>query len=270
MMIKPITTSLFTKKFVATTMFATSVLVANSASLVSQVSDNNLEQVELCSEEVAKALQAKMLNIHSTGFEHNDKLDNLYIKFCDQDLSKRNRKAKLKDLYEEKGLCGGTIELQRALDDVFITKALKTHQSHFSLSNYERNIIGEQLLQFQDWKKNKYYPKLNELESTLFKNSNIPTVSQTINIIDNHINNGDFFLDADKKIYNDHSKIFQSKQSEKGTVQALSELLAYKVHLLNILAFYNYFSRELKIQEISIFMYYFTDIFVNGESAIEP
>ena len=64
------------------------------------------------------------------------------------------------------------------------------------------------------------------------------------------------------EFYNNESEVFKSLQSESESVQAKSDLLAYKVHLLNSLAFSKYI-KDKPFPEYPILSYYFSYEFVS-------
>ena len=71
-----------------------------------------------------------------------------------------------------------------------------------------------------------------------------------------------FFEKVDIDAYNEYSKRFASKQDKKDLQSAKSDLLAYKVHILDALAFNRYIMKMNSLPEEGAFFYYFKYDFV--------
>ena len=141
---------------------------------------------------------------------------------------------------------------------------------HYALTDKERSTAQEITAHFYGWQDQILFTDLFREELKMYDEQEFPSAETAISYIDKHINNTNFFTETDKKIYEEHSRIFQSKQINKTNSQALSDLLAYKVHLLNVLAFNNYFTKEYAIPEKHLFNAYFHNDFINGQAAIKP
>ena len=268
-MVKSIISSPIGKSFVATAMLTSAVISANATNINTANSSQKANN-ELVSKEAAKALKANTLSIGTFSYEHNKKLNKLYLENCALDEKKRDKKETLDAIYRVYGTYGATIELQRAIDAVFIEKALNAFLGHFDFTKKDQDLISQVASQFYGWQDNVYFTDLFREELKMYSEQDYPSAEKAIEYIDNHINNKNFFTDADIKTYNDHSEIFKSKQLNPDSAQGKSDLLAYKVHLLNILAFNNFFTQDHKMPERYLFMYYFSENFVNAENSIKP
>lgn len=270
-MIKPITTAPITRKFIATAMLATSVLATNAATI--QEGKNKATQAtqtELVGTDAAKAAMTNAVKIETFSLEHNKKLDDIYLKNCLPEMSKKDKKSNLDAIYRVYGTYGATIEIQRAIDSHFIEKTINSYMNHYALTDKERSTAQEITAHFYGWQDQVLFTDLFRDELKMYEEQELPSAEKAISYVDRHINNKDFFTEADKKVYEEHSKIFQSKQVNKNSSQALSDLLAYKVHLLDALAINNYFSKNYPVPKNPIFVAYFTSDFVNGDASIRP
>lgn len=270
-MIKPIIASPVTRKFVTTAMLATSVLATN-ATIIHNDKNKTPQtfQTELIGADAAKTIKTNAMKLETFGFEHNKKLDDIYIKNCLPEISKKNKKDNLDAMYRVYGTFGATIEIQREIDSHFMEKAINSYLDHYSLTDQNRRAAQEIISHFYGWQDNVLFTDLLKDELKMYEEQDFPSAEKAISYVDKHINNKEFFTDVDKKIYDEHSRNFQSKQINKDGLQALSDLLAYKVHLLNILAFDNYFSKNHSVPEKQLFVVYFITEFVNGEASIKP
>lgn len=270
-MIKPIITNPITRKFVATAILTTSVLATSAATI--QEGKNKTTQTaqsELVGTDAAKAAMTNAVKIETFSLEHNKKLDDIYLKNCLPDMSKKDKKSNLDAIYRVYGTYGATIEIQRAIDSQFMENTINSFLNHYALSDDQRDLAKVVTSHFYGWQDQVLFTDLFRDELKMYDEQEFPSAEKAIAYVDNHINNTDFFTEADKKVYEEHSKIFKSKQPNKNSSQALSDLLAYKVHLLNILAINNYFSLKYQIPQRELFMAYFIKDFVNGDASIRP
>ena len=103
----------------------------------------------------------------------------------------------------------------------------------------------------------------------MYAQQEYPSAEKAIKFIDSHIHNSKYFIKDDVKIYNDNCERFKSKQTDKVSVQAKADLLAYKTHILNVLAFKNYLEK-VKVPKESILSYYFKYDFMNSKNCVKP
>lgn len=270
-MIKPVQISSIGRKVIATTMFATAVLASNANTLKN--SNKNIEEkqkTELISSDASKAMASNAIIPQTFSFEHNKKLDKIFLENCDLDSSKKDKKENLDAIYRIYGTYGATIEIQRLIDSQLIENTINTFLGHYTLPRQIVERGQEVTSHFYGWQDLVFFTDLFKEELNMYQKQEYPSAETATEMIDNHINNSEFFNEGDKKIYNDHSKIFKAKQTNPNSAQAKSDLLAYKVHLLNILAFNNYFAQEHMLPEKSLFMFYFSNYFVSGENVIKP
>ena len=78
------------------------------------------------------------------------------------------------------------------------------------------------------------------------------------------------FSKDDFKLYQKGCDYFRSNQKDKTSVKAQADLLAYKTHVINVLGFYNFLTKENDIPEKHLLNYYFDEYFLNGEGLIKP
>ena len=130
-MLKPILANPIGRKFAATTMFATAVLSAGSLSLAARNKQTQSPQTELVSSEAAKALQSRAININSQEvFKHNKKLNKIYLKNCEPEKTIKDKKETLRAIYTVYGTLGGSIEIQKEIDNHFAKQAIaKTNET---------------------------------------------------------------------------------------------------------------------------------------------
>ena len=269
-MIKPILANPISRKFIATTMFATAVLGAGALGTAAQTSKTHPQQVELVSKDAASALQAHSFTIEPPQVSHNRKLDRLYIKNCEQDKTAKYKRETLNAIYNVYGTYGATIEIQRNIDDHFFNETLDKYLEHFSIIDKKREKASNAISDFNTWRNDVFYTELFKDELKMYEEQEYPNADFAIETIDKHINNRKFFSKEDSEIYKKGTNYFLSKQKDKTSSKAKSDLLAYKVHLINSIAFYNYLTKVNALPEKHIFHYYFNYEFLNGESAIEP
>ena len=216
-----------------------------------------------------KFLEINAYNIGTYSFEHNKRLDRLYLENCNLDESNKNKKANLNLLYLDHGTFGATIELQRAIDNEFLTRAIDSFWGHYTFTNEDIERTKPFIEKFQDWRKNTFDAELKVAEEELFDSQKIPSAENTIAIVDSHIKNNKFFNQQDINLYNKFCKDFETKQGNRNSVQAKSDLLAFKIHLINAMAFYNYFVNKTNMPENRLFMYYLSYEFINNKNFIK-
>ena len=268
-MLKTVAQKPATRKFIATTMIATSVAVADVNNLNAKDTLNTSIQTEVISKAGAEALKSNAYTLEVTNPERNKNLEKLYIKSCENGKSVKEKKKSLDAIYRVFGTYGATIEVQRQIDDAYLAKAFNSYTGHYVLTDSARNDADQKIEDFNQWKNDIFYTELFKSELEMYEEEPFPSAEKAISVIDNHINNPNFFSEADVEFYNNESEVFKSLQTESESVQAKSDLLAYKVHLLNSLAFSKYI-KDKPFPEYSILSYYFSYEFVNGGSSIKP
>lgn len=268
-MVKSIISSPLTRKVATMAMLTTSVTLASANNLNTNNVNNETNQTELMSYEAATSLIAKTVDIIDCS-EHNKKLNKLILKNFDKTKDAKEIKTLINETYRTLGTFGATIELQRMLDDISIEKTINLYLSHFSLLDKNRNIAQQIISQFYGWKDNVFYTDLKNEEMTLHFSKNSLSANDYINKIDKHINNNKFFNQEEIDFYKTYSKKFVSQQKDKNSLQAKSDLLAYKVHLLNSLAFNKFFLLDNSLPNEKTFLGIFNFDFIFGEDTIKP
>ena len=76
--------------------------------------------------------------------------------------------------------------------------------------------------------------------------------------------------EKDEKLYEEYSKKFVANQKETESVQAKSDLISYKIHLLNSLAFNDYFCQQNPMPKNYIFLTFLGFDFINGDGVVKP
>ena len=115
-----------------------------------------------------------------------------------------------------------------------------------------------------------FFTDLYKKELEVYSAHRYPNSKQALKMLDKHIKNTKYFSPDDVEFYENHSKLFEARQKENHTIQAKSDLVAFKTHLLNALAFKNYLLEDNKIADTHSFIYYFNNEFVNGKNSIKP
>ena len=268
-MIKSIIANPIGRRFVATTMLTTAVIGGDATKLCSAQNISTNVQTELINNNAAQALKANTISLESFSFERNRKLNKIYLKNCDIDRTQKNKKETIDAIYKVYGTYGATIELQNIIDSQFIESSINQYLEHFSFTDKTRAKAINLASEFYKWRDDVFFTELFADEQKMYEEQRFPSAEKAIEVIDNHINNDEFFSKQDKETYDKNSKWFLSEQKDKTSVQAKSDLLSFKVHLLNALAFNRYFIKNNMPEDV-IFRYYFNDKFVNGENCIEP
>ena len=269
-MVKAIFSNPIGRKIATTAMLTTAVLSTNAANLKNNNASNTTPQTEVVSKEAAEAIRVRFQEVRLQHFDHNKKMDKLILDTTDSRKETRNTKTTLDAIYKVHGTFGAMIELQRLLDDYYIDNAFDSYLNHYDMDYSKSNTAKEIISHFYGWRDNVYYTELYKKELKMFKKQGVPTADECIKVIDNHIHNKNFFLQEDVGIYEEFSNNFIKKQSEPNTVQGKSDLLAYKVHLLNAIAFSNYFFNENKMPKENILMVSLGYDFINGKGVIKP
>lgn len=256
--------------FATTAMLTTAVITSSATN--SNLKNNFItpEQTEIISKAGAEALKNNAYTLEVSSFKHNKDLDKLYLKNCDIEKSTKYKKSILKSLYNVYGTYGATIEIQREIDNASLKEAFDLYLNHYKLDNKTKIKAIEIIADFEKWQNDVYYTELLKAEVEMYKKIPYPNVEQAIKIIDEHINNSEFFTKEDIKSYHGNSKKYQARQEKKDSEKAKADLLAYKVHLLNTLAF-NKILIKFNFPEAWILDYYFINEFINNKkSFIRP
>lgn len=268
-MIKPILSNSIGKTFVATAMLATAVIGTN-AETIKNKQQNNAEQTELVSKETAQALKSNAIALNNKSIEHNKKIDKVYIKNCEPEKSVKNKKSSLDAMYNVYGSYGANIQIQTAIDTHFIKGTINSYLEHLSFLNENRAKAQSIFSEFYEWQNNEFYSDLYQEELKMYEKEEYPSVETAINFVDKQILNPKYFEKGDIKIYEKGCDIFKSEQKDGNSPQGKSDLLAYKVHLMNSLAFFNQLTKKHELPDEYIFTYYFNYEFLNGEASIKP
>lgn len=269
-MIKKITIHKPIIKTLATTaLLTTAVMASNASNRISINNSINQNQTEIISRNSVEALKINSYNLKNSTVEHNKDLDNLYLKLCNLDQSIKYKKNTLNSIYNVYGTFGATIEIQREIDNATLEKTFELYLNHYNLNTTQKNIAQQVINEFKQWQNDFYYTKLTQSESEMYNKIPFPNAKEAINAVDKHITHSEFFTKEDIKIYHENSKKYQAQQDKKESIKAKSNLLAYKIHLLNTLAFNNAI-KTYKFPEAKILEYYFLDEFVNRNSYVKP
>lgn len=266
-MIKPIFANRIGRNFIASTILATAAL---STATTSPATAKNTAQKEIVSQAASTAMQSNIINLGTFSMAHNKKLDKIYLDKCDTENSAKSKKSTLNAIYNVYGTYGATIEIQREIDDACIKESLNKYLTHFSYIGKERKAATKITSDFYEWKNDVFYTQLFQEELKMYEEQEYPSAEKAMEVIDNHINNSAFFSKEAKETYTKGCQYFQAKQTNKNPEIAKSDLLAYKVHLLNTLAFHKFFTEDNKIPEKHVFMYYLDYEFLNGYAKIKP
>lgn len=269
-MIKPIAIPQIGRRFIATTMLTTALVAANSTKINAQSNIDQNVQTELVSKDTAKALEAQNAKLKVNRIEQNQKLNRIYIKYCEKDKTIKSKKESLESIYKVYGTFGGSIEIQRIIDNDYIEKTFNSYIEHLNYFRHNRKISNEIFSKFKEWRNNVYYNRLWQEEIKMYEKDNIPSADKVLSVIDNHINNTEFFTEEDKKLYEEGTRYFKSQQKDTTSVSAKSDLIAFKTHVLNAIAFKNYFIEQKSMPDDYIFMYYLNYDFLNGDIKIKP
>lgn len=270
-MLKPILANPIGRRFIATSMFATAVLSASSLNLAARNSQIQSSQTELIDYETAKALHSRAININSQEvFKHNKKLDKIYLKNCEPEKTIKDKKETLRAIYTVYGTLGGSIEIQKEIDNHFAKQAIDSYLEHFSLNSKSRKHASEIITTFYKWQNDVFYTDLYKSELEMYEEQSFPTAEKFNEVLDNHMKNPKFFSKDDFKLYQKGCEYFKSNQKDKTSVEAQADLLAYKTHVINVLGFYNFLTKENDIPEKHLLNYYFDEYFLNGEGLIKP
>ena len=269
-MVKAIFSNPISRKVVATTMFATAVLSTSASSLKNTQHYSTINNTEILSKEASNALKVQTLTSKEKREEHNKKLDKLLLETCETQRDSKITKTYIDALYSELGASGAIIEIQRRVDDFYIEKAFDKYLQHYKMEDEDRDIANSVISHFYGWKDNVYYSDLFKSELDMYSNSKLPNVDECLKVVDNHINNKDFFTEEDATTYNEFTKRFISQQSQPQTELAKVDLLAYKIHLLNSIAFSNYFFGDKNMPKEHLLFVNMGYEFVNGQGVIKP
>lgn len=269
-MVKAIFSSPIGRKIATTAMLTTAVIGANASNLKTNNENVSINQTEVVSPEAAMALKTRIVTVSNDKYEHNKKMDKLLLATCQKPSETKNVKTSADAVYRIFGTYGAMIELQRSLDDYYMEKTFDAYLQHYGMSENDRKAASEIISHFNGWKDNVYYAELFKDELEMYEKEGVPTFEACIEMVDNHINNKEFFEEEDKVLYNEFSNKFMSKQSQLDTVQAKADLLAYKVHMLNAIAFNNYFANNDSIPNSHLLLTAFGYDFVNGDGVVKP
>lgn len=262
-MVKAIFSNPIGRKIVATTMFTTAIVSTNATNLKTINSNDIDNHTEIISKSASSALRNNIITFSTKNQEHNKKIEKNLAKICNSNKEIKRLKESTTAIYKTFGTFGGTIELQRIIDDYYIENTFDKYKEHYSMNEKKIEYADQIFSHFLGWKDNVYYTELFSEELKLYETTDFPAAEVFFNVIDNHVNNKNFFLEEDAVIYKKLSDNFKSKQKETFSLQAKSDLIAYKIHLLNTLAFYNYFEQVKDLPDKYIFKTNFRYDFVN-------
>ncbi len=268
-MVKAIFSTPVGRKVVATTMLATAVMGANATNLRTNNENVNINQTEVVSSEAASALKARAMKSSAEKVVRNKKLDKLLLDTCKRGKETKEVKSSMDAIYDNYGPNVAMIQLQRNLDDFYIEKAFQSYLDFYGLTNKDRDIADQMISHFYGWRDNVYYTELSRAEMKLYNASHKLSADECIEMIDSHVKNKEFFSDIDASLYEEFSKNFVSKQEDKLSPQAKLDLLSYKTHLLNSLAFNKYFE-DNELPHSYAFVISLGYDFINGQGVIKP
>ena len=269
-MIRKIATSPINTRFITTSLVISSLL-CGIATADAGNKNNKRKNIttEVVSKDVAQSLQSNTFSLGTFCNEHNKKLDKIFLKSCNPQSSPKDKKQYLDSLYMTSGTYGATIELQRSIDDYHMQNTFETFSGYYRFSASDILKIKQLSSEFNQWKDTIFYPDLKKSEKTI-QTQNFLTAENATDIIDKHLLNKNYFIEEDIKIYNNACENFKSKQTDKISAMSKSDLLSYKVHVLNVLAFKNFINSRNDNPDSHIFNYYYHRHFINGEASIEP
>ena len=159
---------------------------------------------------------------------------------------------------------------------VIVTKQTKFNENYKEFYNSVKQDIEEAKHNTTQKKFNNagqndvFYTDLYKSELEMYEEQSFPTAEKFNEVLDNHIKNPKFFSKDDFKLYQKGCDYFRSNQKDKTSVEAQADLLAYKTHVINVLGFYNFLTKENDIPEKHLLNYYFDEYFLNGEGLIKP
>ena len=159
-MLKSIVANPVGRKFIATAMFSTAVMGAGVVSLNANENIVNKSNTEFVDISTARALASNAISLETFSFEHNKKLDKVYLKECETERTSRAKRDDLRAIYNIYGTFGGTIELQRMIDDCYIDSMFKGYLEHFSLVDNNRANVLKIQAEFCEWRDNEFYKDL--------------------------------------------------------------------------------------------------------------
>ena len=266
-MIKPIIANRIGRNFIAATMFATSVASANANSFNSNYNTNSTEVI---SQDAANIIRIHSFRLGTHSFEQNRKLDKNFLKYCQPNDSKKSKKETLKAIYNNFGTYGATIEIQKMIDNRFMEIFSENYIGHYSLVEKDIKNFKNAMLSFNNWKDNIFYKDLYKTELKMYKRQEFPSAELAIETVDNYISESNFFSEEDLATYKKGCESFVSMQKDKDSTLGKSDLLAYKMHLLNALAFKNYFLQNEQLIDPYLFRFYFQDSFLDGKNSPNP
>lgn len=268
-MVKAILSSPIGRKFVATTMFATAVLSANAVNIKNNETNESIIQAEFVSKEAASALKTRVIDSSMKSLDRNKKIDKLLLDTCKKGRETKEVKSSMDVVYNSFGVNAATVKLQRDLDDYYMEKTIDSYLEYYDFTTKELNIANQVISHFYGWKDNVFYNEMYKSEAKMFNKKADLSTEECINIVDSHLKNEEFFTQDDADLYKEFSKIFLSKQTDKTSQQSKLDLLAYKTHLLNALAFNRYFVTNV-LPHSYIFTSVFSYDFIYGEGVVKP
>lgn len=268
-MIKPIVLNSFGRKVLTTAMFATAVANANSANLSARNAEINSDTTMVTKQQNFEVIKIHTYHLGTYSFDRNKKLDKIYLKYCSPEVKRADKKETLKFLYETFGTYGATIEIQKMIDENFLQESYKKYLEHFALSKNDIKNFNKVVSDFEEWKSGVFYKDFQSTKDKIYGKKGVPSAESAIEAIDDYVSKTALVSKTDLLAYNKTSQRFSSKQKDKESALAKSDLLAYKVHLLNALVFKKYFFEINKSYDSYLYSFYFQE-FINSEASIKP
>lgn len=266
-MVKAIFATPLTRKVVATAMFVSAVAGASATNKGNDLPKERAEQVEVASKSSVTALKARIINMNYNKTSHNKKLDKKYSEIYSSNLEK---KKYLTERYNQYGFYGASIVLQKEIDDFYLESSISEYLSNNYLSPKEVNSLKAFLKEFKTWRETEYSPMINEVVNSIVHKVDFPLAEDYNKALDRFVQTSSIFILNSREIYNDRIQKFVSKQKDKDSEQAKSDLLAYKTHIINSLAY------SIQIHQKRSMPYYFglnrtvQIVLVDGEANVKP
>lgn len=245
-MIKPINA-------IRSTAFA---FVTAGALLAGCANNNNTKastqnQTEVVSKGVTDAIKANALQTPTYSNEHNKKLDNRYIKAFSEPEDIEAAKNDLTEVYENMGTFWASAEIQRSMDYEYLKLALSKFSSAFNNQKYVVSAFEELANKENEvlltWYNDVYHNSARIYEDNLASDAGVPSFEKVSKSCDDFIKTLSFLSKDEIQSYNEEVSSFKVKQKNPDSIQAKSDLIAFKVYTTDMIVLYNKLSELRKI-----------------------
>lgn len=240
-------TTTISKGFIGA-IIASTVLLGASSPIKNTKQETQPAQTELMSKESAEALKANSLQQTPTvPTVHNPKLDATYKKFAEsqEDLNFINKKCN--DMYNNLGTYFGTAIIQKEIDSRMLI-ALLQKKTGLIIKNNINSQLGKKIESFGEPFYKTITPNADVITQWLYKynaviNNNLkfdhkPTAEEVNDRLDFIAENKMQFTQDELIEYrvNCNDFLYNHIKDKKGT-QAISDMIAYKMFIIDRLAF---------------------------------